>query len=618
MKTEEIRQIFWKFEQIAYEVNCVDCWSARELQELLGYSEWETFSNVIDKAKATCNDMRHNVSKHFVESPKIISFLKDKQRNIGDVLLTRYACYLIAQSGDSRKPQINFARIYFAVQTCRTERWKLELECLKVLANEQEKGKRLSCIQYEFRKNEKSFSDLPLFVGTLKRKFRHRVQCFKENSKTGVIVDDIVVIPPVYENIKLIPVGMNDEDFKGCFKMMIHWGYGGSLEMVVPSEIKDINLISIDVEFYAVVSKTINGNTKYGVLSHTNEEICPIIYDNIVSYGDYALKLVLNNKYYCFDVRNNSPIVEIDNYDHIGFFHAVVSQFEREDEKDFIDKIHWTEIKYSVVKKSEKLGIVLNDGTVLIQPTFKKIDGFTFSHDHGLCNMIAKVEFEDGIEGWIDYRGLLYGIIPNVYKSVQCLSENRFVVLNNEGKYGIIDASCQVISDYIYDDYYKWKRHKTDHLVSRDFVIFHNENGWTIVDAITGSYTNYYEWVEWIDYHVGKYCYVKYNQKIGVINSFGEEVIPCKYDKISGFSVNKGISASSVILEGESGSIVDAKFIKKAINDKRSNFQGRRNWGERQTFERYHGTYAQDEMGYSDDDIETIFDGDPSAYWNID
>lgn len=108
MKSEDIKQLFEQFEQAVCEVNGVECWSARELQKLLGYSKWENFSNVIEKAKVSCANVGQEVSDHFPDVRETIAMPKGAEKEIDDVLLTRYACYLVAQNGNPRKPQIAF------------------------------------------------------------------------------------------------------------------------------------------------------------------------------------------------------------------------------------------------------------------------------------------------------------------------------------------------------------------------------------------------------------------------------------------------------------------------------------------------------------------------------
>ena len=121
MKTEEIKQLFEQFQSAAAEIEGVECWSAREMQVLLGYSKWENFEKVILKAKDACNNAGEDISNHFPDIRKTIPMPKTAEKEINDILLTRYACYLVAQNGDSRKEEIAFAQNYFAVQTRRAE-----------------------------------------------------------------------------------------------------------------------------------------------------------------------------------------------------------------------------------------------------------------------------------------------------------------------------------------------------------------------------------------------------------------------------------------------------------------------------------------------------------------
>ena len=122
MKTEIIHSLTTSFEGHAQQTEGgTEYWLARDLQYLLGYAEWRNFGLVISRAKVACEVSGHPVSDHFVDVNKMVDLGSGSQREVDDLMLTRYACYLIAQNGDPRKQEIAFAQTYFAVQTRRAE-----------------------------------------------------------------------------------------------------------------------------------------------------------------------------------------------------------------------------------------------------------------------------------------------------------------------------------------------------------------------------------------------------------------------------------------------------------------------------------------------------------------
>jgi DNA-damage-inducible protein D len=161
MKKEQIQALFEQFENICYDYKGIECWSARELQLLLGYSKWDNFLRVIEKAKIAVEGTGIKASDHFAEIGKMVGLGSGSQREILDFALTRYACYLIAQNGDASKPEIAFAQTYFAVQTRKQELIeKRLLDVARVTAREKlsKSEKKLSGIIYERGVNEKGFA----------------------------------------------------------------------------------------------------------------------------------------------------------------------------------------------------------------------------------------------------------------------------------------------------------------------------------------------------------------------------------------------------------------------------------------------------------------------------
>ena len=185
MKSELILELFQKFEEACYIYKGIECWSARELQNIFGYTKWDNFFKVIEKAKMACETSGAEVSYHFADIGKMIELAKGAQREIEDVALTRYACYLVAQNGDSSKSEVAFAQTYFAVQTRKQEIIEQRLlDVARVSAREKlsKSEKKLSGIIYERGVDDKGFAiirskgDQALFGGFSTNDMKHKLQ----------------------------------------------------------------------------------------------------------------------------------------------------------------------------------------------------------------------------------------------------------------------------------------------------------------------------------------------------------------------------------------------------------------------------------------------------------
>lgn len=182
MKKELITRLHKCFEDYVHNEDGVEFWFARDIQELLAYTQWRNFEQVIEKAITACKTPGQESSDHFADVSKVIEAGKGARHEIGDYQLTRYACYLIAQNGDPRKEKIAFAQTYFAVQTRKQEVIEERLRELKRIAERDrltESEKRFAGIVFERGVDSKGFArikgkgDTVLFGG-------HSTQQMKE------------------------------------------------------------------------------------------------------------------------------------------------------------------------------------------------------------------------------------------------------------------------------------------------------------------------------------------------------------------------------------------------------------------------------------------------------
>ena len=184
MKKELVQRLHKSFEDCAHEKDGVEYWLARELQALLGYTQWRNFETVIGKARIACETAGQAVADHFADVSTKVEIGSQTQRPVEDLALTRYACYLIAQNGDPRKDAIAFAMTYFAVQTRKQELIEARLaEWERVHAREKLtlSQKELSGVLYERGIDSQGFGrilskgDAALFGGLSTQNMKDRL-----------------------------------------------------------------------------------------------------------------------------------------------------------------------------------------------------------------------------------------------------------------------------------------------------------------------------------------------------------------------------------------------------------------------------------------------------------
>ena len=210
MDIQKIQQYKSAFDLVAREIsddsgNSMEIWYARERQQVLGYARWENFVIAIGRAMESCKTLKINVDDHFREVTKMIALAKGAQREDQDFMLTRYACYLIAQNGDPKKEEIAFAQSYFAVQTRKIELIEERLQQIARLDTRERlraSEKQLSRNIYERGVDDKGFGrirskgDYALFGGLTTEQMKRRL-----GIKSGALADYLPTLTIAAKNL---------------------------------------------------------------------------------------------------------------------------------------------------------------------------------------------------------------------------------------------------------------------------------------------------------------------------------------------------------------------------------------------------------------------------------